>query len=148
MPEQKNVYGGPEGLENARSLWLFAAVVLTCCMASVAWIVMSALREDWTGLVVSILLTMFGLMGAPLAWLRFAQLTAFSRLVRLIVEEGVSEVAGLAARLRISPRRALWRVKRLLDTRFLPGYVLWKEREVLTKERADERRKSEELFGR
>ena len=145
--QTNHTYGGPEGLENARSLWLFAALALTCCLAGVVWIVLSALRRDWAGLGAAIAVTMLGMMGAPLAWVRFGQLSALSRLVRLIVGEGISEVKELAVRLRIPPRRALRRVKRLLDTRFLPGYVLWKETEVITKERADVRRKSEELFG-
>ena len=135
-----------ESLENARSLWLVISVFLSGCLLCQIWIVTAALAEDWTGMGFAIALTVTGFLAAPFSWMHFARLCGFARLARLIVGEKISLISELAARLRLSPRRTLWRAKALLNTRFLPGYVLFQQSEVIPKARADERKKSEGRF--
>lgn len=136
--EEKNIRNAGKNVKNNFCIALALSLML---IVGVPMIVLGASNKIWAVMAIGIAFTVLGFYGCPLAWVMYGEARFRASLVSAIECEGTVTAEGLAAQFGKPKNKIVADIRKLMEKRFLVGYVF--DGEVLSfaekKERPRER---------
>ncbi len=125
--------------KRVRVLFGFAFGLSVGLPAGVLGVIFGAIQMNIPLLVIGIVLVVAGFYGMPILWVQYGERRRDRNLVRMVKEEGIYTLAGLAAQTGLAENVVLERVKKLLSGGELSGYLLVEDGLALNENRPQAR---------
>lgn len=112
------------GLKKFIVVLFFIALFATIgFVAGIPLIVISATKSNTFGLIVGIILVVFGFYGAPMLWISYASFKQQGRVVDAVTKENIYTVNGIATQLQLSPEQVKTHLSKAVSKNYLKGYL-------------------------
>lgn len=92
-------------------------------VAGIPLIIVSASNSNTFGLIMGIILVVFGFYGAPMLWISYAGFKQQCRVVDAVTKENIYTVSGIATQLQLSPEQVKAHLSKAVNKNYLKGYL-------------------------
>lgn len=114
-----------ERLKKRQAKVLTAAVVMSVLfVVGIPAIILGATNEIWALMILGIVFTVAGFYGMPLVWVSYASGFSLLRVVELVERDNVYSVEEIASQTNCSKRDVLQKIRKVLEKRYIEGYLL------------------------